>query len=382
MQRLCANPMSLIAILANVNDTRPMRFERQNLWNLSVKVVGICLTLLPSSASAAKAGTMEKPPLDRAAWECPATKLRFPLTLSHSSYQLTGILRLADTGNDVMLYYDNAQDKARAEILIVRADPVPTDAKSTLNSIEDFLATAVQKMQDGLEEVRDLGRFEGDIPQWKKDAVVLRAHELGAMIHVEQDGKKVRRAVRVWFGTFFLSDYLITIRHQSDEEKVEEKRKRFLDDFFRLVRDLPLREEVQPALEAYIADPLSEAGGRAATVVLTYLQNSPNVATLRPSPPVTRWAEEVEAKQPGAGTHLLRAFVLGGAKAALQQQTFDQTLAVASAQMLRVYVTMRTSEPGIEHPGLEDLLRATERGEVVTWLRAEMLKAVRAGQAD
>lgn len=367
--------MSLIAILSSSSDAPCM-----SLLNFSGKIVAVGLALLPSAGTAAKAGSWEKPPLDRAAWECPGTRLRFPSVLSLSSYQFTGILRLAETGNDVMLRYTHESDQARADIMIVRADPVPTDAKATLNTIEDFLATAVEKMRDDLQEVRDLGGFEGEIPQWKKDAIVLRAHELGARTKSERNGKTTSQAVRVWFGTFYLSPYLITIRHQGGEEDIETKRKRFLDDFFRLVRDLSLREEVQPALETYMTDPLSEAGGRAATVVLTYLQNSPNVATLRPSPPVTQWAEEIEAQMPGAGTHLLRAFVLGGTKAALQQQTFDQTLAVASAQMLRVYVGLLAAEPAIKHPGLEDLLRAAERGEGVVWLKDEMLKAGRTDQ--
>jgi len=201
------------------------------------------------------------------------------------------------------------------------------------------------------------------------------ARQVAATRIDQEDQKTVKTPLKIWIGSTFIDDRLITLRHlrpAATADKGSEAMKRFVDAIFQLLRDPGLRREILPALDAYMADPLSDIGHQSAELVLAYLDKSPMVYVLRPAPPLTDWAQAVEKIAPGSGSQLLRAFVLGGTRAVLSDQTADAALTLACQQTVRVYLHIIEKFAALRHPGLDELAHQVERGESAVWMRKQM----------
>ena len=158
--------------------------------------------------------------------------------------------------------------------------------------------------------------------------------------------------------------------------------KRFVDGIFQIVKDPPLRADIMPAIHTYLVDPFSEEGHESANLVLQYLDNSPMVPVLRPAEPVTTWTDQAEKMVTGSGSQLLRAYVIGGASAALQGKDASHALTVAAQQMIRIYLKMKEKYPSFVHPALEQLKEAVHLGEGSEFLRERMEAAAKEATAS
>jgi hypothetical protein len=151
--------------------------------------------------------------------------------------------------------------------------------------------------------------------------------------------------------------------------------KEFVDGVMRLIKDPSLRQDILPAFQAYTKQPLTKEGQEAAKLVLGYLDKSPMVPVLLPQPPLTVWAEEMEKLVPNSGAQILRAYVITGAMAAMEDKNSNTCLTLACQQVVRIYLELQRLQPQLRHDGLDAMTRAVERGEVAAWFLTQMKDA-------
>jgi hypothetical protein len=188
--------------------------------------------------------------------------------------------------------------------------------------------------------------------------------------------------VKIWYGSSVFEGHVILMRHIRPAEtgdKGEADMKSFVESMTRILKDPSLRKEVRPAMELYVQNPLTKEGQEAAKIVLGYLENSPMVPVLVPQPPLTTWAAEMEKIVPNSGSQMLRAYVISGALAALNDKDSRRCLTLACQQVVRVYLEIKRLKPTVWHEGLEDMTKAVERGEVAVWFEKQLAEA--AGKA-
>jgi len=200
-----------------------------------------------------------------------------------------------------------------------------------------------------------------------------------AATRIETKGEKTLHVpLKIWYGATVYEGHVILIRHMRPKaagDKGLEDMKSFVDSMMRVIKDPALRKEVWPAMEAYVKNPLTESGQEAAKLVLGYLDKSPMVPVLVPQPPLTVWADEMEKVVPNSGTQMLRAYVISGAYAALNDKDSRTCLTLACQQVVRVYLEVQRLKPIIAHPALEEMTKAVERGEVATWFEKQLAEA-------
>jgi hypothetical protein len=52
-------------------------------------------------------------------------------------------------------------------------------------------------------------------------------------------------------------------------------------------------------------------------------------------------------------------------------------LTLACQQVVRVYLEVQRLKPTVQHPGLEDMTKAVERGEVAAWFEKQLAEAAK-----
>jgi hypothetical protein len=326
-------------------------------------------------------GKWNPPPAELPAWVAEPTGLRFPLNFGR--YAMQGVFDYAEMANDHIIRYESVEERARGDLFLLKAKSVPKTEEeretflheSMIAVLDDFFVMADEGKYD---ELADEGALEGTIELWKAKAIPLKAQKLAATRVEKVDGKEVRTPLKIWYGATLYEGFLITIRHMRPAdtgEKGETGMKEFVDGVMRLIKDPSLRKDVLPAFQAYTKAPLSKEGQEAAKVVLGYLDNSPMVPVLLPQPPLTVWAEEMEKLVPNAGAQLLRAYVITGAMAAMEDKNSSTCLTLACQQVVRIYLELQRLQLGLRHEGLETMTRAVERGEVAAWFQTQMKNA-------
>lgn len=338
-------------------------------------------TLAVGKATEETGGKWNPPPNNLPAWVSKPTSIRFPLDFGN--YVMQGIFDYEATPSDHIIRYESQQERARGDIFLIRKEPLPQSQEeketvlheSLIAALDDFFSMADRGRYD---ELGDEGALEGTIELWKAEAIPMKAQKITAT-RVEKDGDKVLKTpLKIWYGATIYEGHVIMIRHMRPAdtgEKGEAGMKEFVDGVMRLIKDPLLRKDVLPAFQAYMKEPLSEVGQEAATLVLGYLDKSPQVPVLLPQPPLTTWAEEMEKLVPNAGAQFLRAYVITGAMAAMEGKDNGTSITLACQQVVRVYLEMQRLQPTIQHEGLESLTKAVERGESAKWFQQQMAKA-------
>lgn len=307
--------------------------------------------------------------------------MRFPVVFN--AYAMRGVMDFEAAPGDQLVRYESGAAQARGDVFIQKKDPAPTTKEAIAGAIDGALISAV----NDLVKMAEAGRYEdlqieepleGKIEIWKAEAIPLMVQQLAAT-RVEKKGEKeVKVALKIWYGATVYDGHVILIRHMRPKEagdKGLEDMKSFVDSMMRVIKDPALRKEVLPAMEAFVKNPLTESGQEAAKIVLGYLDKSPMVPVLVPQPPLTVWADEMEKVVPNSGAQMLRAYVISGAYAALNDKDSRSCLTLACQQVVRVYLEVQRLKPIIAHPALEEMTKAVERGEVAVWFEKQLAEA-------
>jgi hypothetical protein len=328
-------------------------------------------------------GKWNPPPTNQPAWTHAATALRFPVTFN--DYIMQGVMDYAAVPGDHLVRYLSSALNARGDVFVQKKNPAPKDKEAVLASIHESLIQAVDTMVGMAEagrydELKDEGSMEGKIDLWKAEPIPLMVQKLAATRIEKKDGKEHRVPLKIWYGSTVFKGYVILIRHMravDTGDKGEADMKSFVESMTRILKDPSLREEVRPAMEVYVKNPLTKEGQEAAKIVLGYLDNSPMVPVLVPQPPLTTWADEMEKMVPNSGSQMLRAYVISGALAALDDKDSRNCLTLACQQVVRVYLEVQRLKSTVQHPGLEDMTKAVERGEVAAWFEKQLAEAAK-----
>ncbi|WP_133795671.1 hypothetical protein [Prosthecobacter fusiformis] len=318
-------------------------------------------------------GRWTPPPLNGSPWKHGPTEVSFPAMLG--GYRFAGHFDYADGG--VLLRYENLQEQARMDLFLFKTNealPTVDDKHRRLLMemdivIQDFESMVQQRRYKNLV----IGEvFGGELALWQKQSVPIASRTFTATrLGISNEGS-AEAAVRQWVGVTILDDYLITIRHMrpaATGDAGEESMKRIVGLVFQLLKDPALRSHIRELVDAYLKDPFSEHGVQASGAVLAYLKQTPYFPISIPEVPVSDWLAHCKAIAPGTEEDLLRAFMLGSAKAAFASGDADTCLKEGSRQFAKVYRILVAKHPGISRPEMESFATAAENGEGHLWLK-------------
>lgn len=331
-------------------------------------------------------GRWNAAPAAHPAWVHAATGLRFPVTFG--DYGLRGVMDFEGRPGDHLVRYENGELQARGDVFLEKKEPAPKEKAAVEAAIHETLIQAVDDLvamaeAGGYDELKDEGPLEGKIEIWKSEALPFLAQQMGATRIEKKEGKETRVPLKIWYGCTVFEGHVVLIRHMRPAgggEKGEADMKSFVDGMMRVIKDPALRREIRPAMEVYARSPLTAEGQEAAKIVLGYLDKSPMVPVLVPQTPLTTWAEEMEKRVPNSGSQMLRAYVISGALGSLEGEDNRRCLTLACQQVVRVYLEIQRLNPAVQHPGLEQMARAVERGEAAVWFEKQLAEAAVKGE--
>ncbi|SKA97881.1 hypothetical protein SAMN02745166_02636 [Prosthecobacter debontii] len=345
----------------------PRFIPRAALFLLVTGVSALSLT------AAEPSGKWTPPPTDGSFWKHAPTSLAFPPFLG--DYRFAGHFDYKDDG--VLLRYENLEEQARMDIFLFKAGaPLPTleDKHRRILAEMDIVSRDMESMvkQGRYKNLSESELQGGELELWQKQSLPIATRVITATRMGISDTGSAEAVVRQWVGITLLDDYLITLRHMrpaATGDAGEESMKRLIGLVFQVIKDPALRSHIQSLIKDYQADPFSEYGVQAAAAVLAYLQQTPYFPINIPEHPVAQWLEHAKAIAPGTEETLLRAFMLGSAKAALTGGDAETCLQEGSRQFAKIYRQLVTQHPQIARPEIDDFVTAAEKGEGHVWMR-------------
>lgn len=320
-----------------------------------------------------KLGQWSKPPAEGRPWKHAGTGLSFPQMIG--GCRLAGEFRYKE-GGGAFIRYENLGDRARADLFFFPHPAKPATEQDARDVINRELDAVVANIQEGTRAGRykDLILDEpgdGEIPLWPSGSAPLSARSL-LVTRVAVTNKGVEEArLKQWIGVTLCNGSVITIRytHPTDTgDAGEQALKAFAGAIFQIIKDPGLRADMKRLVGAYLADPFSKEAGQAAAAVLAYLKQTPFVFAPVPAEPITSWLDHFKKISPGAESHLLRAFVLGSAQAAMNEMDSPTCLTAGAKQFLLVYQELVKRQPELRHPPVEELAAAADKGQAAAFL--------------
>ncbi len=326
-----------------------------------------------------KQGAWSKPSADGKPWRHSGSGLAFPQT--PGTYRLVGEFRYKE-GGGVFIRYESLEERARADVFIF-----PHPAK--LATEADMRAVINRELDSVIGQFQmraNAGRYknvvidepaDGAIPLWPDGVAPLTVRSLVATKMADTKEGPQEARIKQWTGVTLFNNHLITIRytHPTDGgDKSEAALKEFVGVIFQVIKDPPLRAQVREMIAAYLADPFGEQSVQAAAAVLAYVQKTPFINAPVPTQPLVGWLEHFKEVAPSSETHLLRAFAMGSAQAALNDADPETALVAGAKQFLLVYREMLKQSPQLKYPEIEELDAAVQKGQGAAWLGKKMLE--------
>lgn len=337
-----------------------------------------CLSGLSSLSAAEPSGQWIGPNVDGKAWKHTPTQLSFPNFLG--DYRFTGHFEYDNGGT--LVRYENLEEQARLDIFLFK-NSVPI---LTLNDKRLRLLSEMDIIKSDMETMAKEGRYKnlnfseiggGELDLWQKQSIPIATRIITATRQgISKEGSE-EAVVRQWVGATLMDDYLITIRHMRPihtGDAGEEAMKRMVGMVFQILKDPSLRTHIETLLKEYLADPFSDHGEQVSAAVLAYLKQTPYFPINIPEDPVADWLNHCKSIAPGTEDELLRAFMLGGAKAAFADGDAVACLKEGSLQFAKIYRVLVKDHPQISLPEMESFVTAAEKGEGALWMQKYSLR--------
>lgn len=331
------------------------------------------LAPLPAPADEPK-GSWVPPSNDGKPWKHDPTQLSFPQFVG--DYRFTGHFTYEkETGT--LLRYENLEEQARLDIFLFKLTPPP----AALEDMHRRILTEMDVVTMDLENMAKQGRYKnlvigdtvgGNLDLWQKQSIPIATSEITATRMSVSDRGSVEAVIRQWVGITILDGYLITMRHvrpSATGEAGQEGMKTIMGLMFQLLKDPSLRTHIRELVDQYLKDPLSAQSDEASAAVLAYLKQTPYFPINIPEDPVSSWLQHCKAVAPGTEEALLRAFMLGSAKPALDGADAATCLREGGRQFAKVYRILVAKQPQITRPLMEEFVTAAEKGEGTTWMK-------------
>ena len=320
-------------------------------------------------------GAWSKPPADGRPWKHAGTGLSFPQVIG--THRLAGEFRFQGT-RDVFVRYESEEERSRSDIFLFPHPAPPAERKG----IEEAVVIELESVVRDFEGMVSEGRYKnlqtgpldgGDLDLWKQDPIPFATRTLTAARIVQtKEGQKEVPVVQ-WAGVTFYKGHRITIRHTRSAgagEAGQKAMETFVGSVFQVIKDPSLRPHVRSMADVYAANPFSKEGTDASMVVLAYLDQTPWFPVIIPEALLTRWKDHCEKTAPGTEAHLLRAYMVGAAKAALDDGDAEACLKGGADQLAAALSKMRDQWPQAISPEMQNFAAAHARGEGAQWIKA------------
>ena len=306
-------------------------------------------------------------------WKHEGTGLTFPQLLG--GYRLAGEF-VYSTGGGRFIRYENLEQRARGDIFFF---PVP--AKDiTMEEKQRLILQEMDNVVKDLDVMTKEGRYKnlvigelgvGDIPLWEKDALPLAARVCEMTRTTQTKDGPAEARLKQWAGILILDGYLITIRQMrpiTPQDDGAAALQAFAQMVTKIIKDPPLRAGVAKMIDRYMTDPLSDESVQATGAVLAYLKTAPDLPISIPEYPVQDWLAHCKKVAPGTEEHLLSAFMLGSAKAALAGGNSLTCLNAGATQFAKIFRALHAKHPALSVPQIDAFLSAASAGTGGDWL--------------
>lgn len=343
-------------------------------------IVRLLPCLLVSAVIAAPPqGQWSAPDPDGKPWRHEPTGLAFPASLGN--HRLAGEFRY-EQGGGRFIRYESLEQRSRADIFFF---PAPSKTL-TMEERQRLILQEMDNVVKDLDAMTKEGRYRnlkigeigvGGIDLWEKEALPMAARicEMTRVATNPEDGKAEEVPLKQWSGIIFMEGYLITIRQMrpvTPADSGEAGFQAFAQMVTKIIKDPPLRKGIAGLIDRYMADPLSADSVQATAAVLTYLKTAGDLPISIPEHPMQAWLEHCKKVAPGTEEHLLSAFMLGSAKAALAGGNARTCLNAGAVQFAKVYRQLLARHSAITLPQMDEFLAATTEGKGGDWLMRYM----------
>jgi hypothetical protein len=317
-------------------------------------------------------GEWKAPAADGSPWKHDGTGLTFPQIMD--GYRLAGQFAYADGGT--FLRYENVDARARADIFFFQA-PGHIEAA---DDIHRLLLREMDTVESDLRAMAKDGRYKnlqfsdvtGEmIDLWMQEDLPIAIRTLTAT-RVSGQSTIDEAPIKQWIGITLINGYIVTIRHTrplDTGDRGEADVNAFIGNVFQVIKDPPLRAQIKKFIADYYADPFTTDSEQAAAAVLAYLQKNPLIPIHVPEHPISEWLDRCKTAAPGTEDHLLRAFMLGSAKAAFEGAGAAASVNEGARQFAKVYRHLVQQSPAIALPDMQPFIAAAEKGDGAAWLR-------------
>lgn len=351
-----------------------MNFAKKYFLPLILVLAGLHASL----PAAEPGGKWTAPNAQGRPWKHDPTKLSFPAYLGH--YRFAGNFEYQDGG--VLLRYENLEEQGRMDIFLFKAGtPLPAneDKHRRILTEMDTVVTDMESMvKQGRYKNVNMGEtIGGELELWQKQSIPIATRVITATRIGNAGNGSEEAVVRQWVGITILDDYLITLRHMRPAktgDAGEESMKKLIGLVFQVIKDPALRAHIQELVNDYLKDPFSEHGVQASGAVMAYLGQTPYFPINIPEDPFAAWLAHFKAIAPGTEDHLLRAFMLGSAKAAFADGDATKCLNAGALQFAKIYRQLASQHSQLSRPEIEEFVTAAEAGKADVWMQAHSLK--------
>jgi len=336
---------------------------------LTLLLPGFCL----AQRGGEPAGKWQPPSGDGRPWKHAGMALAFPQQLG--PYRQAGHFDYEKGG--ALLRYENLDERARLDVFFFKSASPLTVIEDQQRLILSELETVVADMESMVKQGRykNLNSGEivgGELELWMKQSLPIATRYITATRLGVADEGAVEAVVKIWVGVTYYEGHLITLRHMrpaDNGDEGEQSMKGLVGLVFQVIKDPSLRGYILGLLEAYQKNPISEEGEHAAAAVLAYLNQAPYFPISIPEEPMTAWLAHFKEKSPGTEEHLLRAFMLGSAKAALADGDALTCLNAGARQFAVIYRELSSRHPQITLPEADSMVAAAEKGLGAAWFK-------------
>jgi hypothetical protein len=333
----------------------------------------VMLASLVSALAVEPSGNWIAPDPDGGPWRHPGTGLVFPPKLG--THRLAGEFRYQEGGGS-FIRYESLDERSRGDIFFF---PAP-GGEISLEEQQRLVLQELESVTRDLEAMTKEGRYKGllmgeigggSIDLWKDAALPMAARSCEVTRVAQTDKGPEEARIKQWAGVIYYKNHLITIRQMrpvSPEDDGAAAMQAFAHQVTKIIKDPALRKGVAGLIDRYMENPLSDESVQASAAILAYLQGNPDLPISIPEHPVQDWLGHCAKVAPGTEEHLLRAFMIGSARAALAGGDAKSCLNAGAAQFARIYRELHARHPAMTLPQIDSFLAAAVDGRGGEWL--------------
>ncbi|MEZ5300702.1 MAG: hypothetical protein R3F11_08600 [Verrucomicrobiales bacterium] len=303
-------------------------------------------------------------------YQDPATKLVLPGSLG--ALPLTDLHRFDDKRFGISLRY--GFDGAVWADVYVYPVPAEDEGKGAAETADNAARQAIDEMNQMAERGEYADVEAGEITETTAKTSAGDIPLIEREVSFKMKVRGIKRPIQSILAVANYRGALVKIRASYEANRAGEEGPQLLADAmdgFRLALiDEDWRKNLQPKLETYFADPLSEDGRRAGGAIVTYAEES-SVARIHIGDRFTSWLDDLP-KDSVERADLLRAQIAGNIAKQVRTGDFQSQEKAAVRQLAKVYEMIQKEKPDFRSEGVEALIGHLRGGTLEDYLMEEI----------